>query len=903
MSLSPFRLAFMVAFLFLLPLCLEVKSDDAVWNPIQRCYVSPPPPVVEVLPLPPYPIPPTTWDILGPFPLGARELGADPLEAYGGIEGIPRGGDLTYPSELADGGRVGWREVDANENGSLSLSFPEIRWEPLEEAHGTAGILFQGWALGDFTVRENGTYLARCLSTGSFFVDHIRVPGDRYGDGYAWFPVHLTAGTHTIRVKIGGLTTDHFHCSFKEPPPPLFVLPGDDTLPDILEGELVSDWLSIPLLNTTDRWIRGIQVSLEDAPFSLASTCEILGRCGPAPDLAPGQAFPLVVRLNRLVDEALSRERITVDESSCPLTFTIVVHAQEISPLRHSVKLRCRTLDQSFKFTFLGYDRSVQYAGARAPLGSCPYDPNGFPEVWGCPVLLSTHGAGVRAENKADVYRSRDDLWVLTPTGRRRFGYDWEGPGRLNALQALYALPSLILNRATALDGKKGDPHRILFAGHSMGGHGAMSLSLRYPDRALLAAPAAGWIKFQHYLPYFLRLGDSFVDPTLRGILESAISEHDNDLYATNMVGIPFLGRTGGDDDNVPPWHLRRMVRILEGFGVDATLSEIPGKGHWWTGVADDEEMSDFFSRFQNGFPPSPPSFTLTLLNPASMESKGGVSVNQLIIPYRVGRIHANQVGPLLDLSTENIRTMTFGGGSWSTHNRLPREIQIDGDLFHMTSPTTFCHVQSWEICTQAQMEERKTQRGKGRYGPARQVLERPFLIVYGTMGTTEETRSRLTQAVWLANDWYLRSRGQTSVQPDTAIQDISQWDENFILVGGPSTNSLSARLSPSFPVLFKGRHFIVGDRLFNTPQTGIQFLAPIPQGAKGESQLALVLAGTDEEGFRKTFQVFPSASGTTIPDYLVLGSDFGWLGAGGLLGAGFWDNDWSYNPIMGTLR
>lgn len=63
---------------------------------------------------------PARWDVIGPFPYSSRELGADSLEAFGGILGIPRGDNATYPSELAStwgtytGGRVGWKEVNTS---------------------------------------------------------------------------------------------------------------------------------------------------------------------------------------------------------------------------------------------------------------------------------------------------------------------------------------------------------------------------------------------------------------------------------------------------------------------------------------------------------------------------------------------------------------------------------------------------------------------------------------------------------------------------------------------------------------------------------------------------------------------------------------------------------------------
>ncbi len=48
---------------------------------------------------------PTVWDVVGPFPFAYRELGSDPLVAFGGIDGIPRADNSTYPSEVVNGGR------------------------------------------------------------------------------------------------------------------------------------------------------------------------------------------------------------------------------------------------------------------------------------------------------------------------------------------------------------------------------------------------------------------------------------------------------------------------------------------------------------------------------------------------------------------------------------------------------------------------------------------------------------------------------------------------------------------------------------------------------------------------------------------------------------------------------
>ena len=45
----------------------------------------------------------------------------------------------------------------------------------------------------------------------------------------------------------------------------------------------------------------------------------------------------------------------------------------------------------------------------------------------------------------------------------------------------------------------KPSPDGVIFAGHSMGGHGAWHLATHYPDRALAIVSLAGWIKKEEY--------------------------------------------------------------------------------------------------------------------------------------------------------------------------------------------------------------------------------------------------------------------------------------------------------------------------------------------------------------------------------------------------------------------
>ena len=53
-------------------------------------------------------------------------------------------------------------------------------------------------------------------------------------------------------------------------------------------------------------------------------------------------------------------------------------------------------------------------------------------------------------------------------------------------------------------------------------------------------------------------------EPALRQIMHSSFAEHDVDYGVGNLKGLEVLARAGSNDGTVPPWYVRRMVRMLQ---------------------------------------------------------------------------------------------------------------------------------------------------------------------------------------------------------------------------------------------------------------------------------------------------------------------------------------------------
>jgi hypothetical protein len=149
-----------------------------------------------------------------------------------------------------------------------------------------------------------------------------------------------------------------------------------------------------------------------------------------------------------------------------------------------NISLLCKEFspNQPFTFTFLGFDGSVQYSAVIPPLTTCDS------LSAGCPILFSTHGATVDASSPTwtGAYQPQTQAWVLLPTNRGAFGFDWQGPGRVDGLVALASFVANLPGVPPALRSVyAANPRSIFFAGHSMGGHGCLVFSTAYADRSV----------------------------------------------------------------------------------------------------------------------------------------------------------------------------------------------------------------------------------------------------------------------------------------------------------------------------------------------------------------------------------------------------------------------------------
>lgn len=351
------------------------------------------------------------WHFLGPFVIGKSEVDGDPVEALGGIHNASKQRfqkKTRYASELFPSGELTWKVYEQSRQQEYVQIQPQLNWNELVNSLGSTGITeWQGWVVGEFAVNENNLNIGvQCLGVHTVYIDGTPVTGDVYRREQFWSSVQLSKGIHKLYIRLRAKGVQVFQCQLNVAASTFDIL-KPHYLPDVYDGHLFSGLVSLPVSNLhSTRWLHIVKVTLQGQPSETALSITKIDNKHFR--IAPGQTRPVIFQLStddpKLLDSC----------NELHLKLKITTSDEQVV---YPVTLRCRQKGESFLFTFLDHDGSVQHAAAIEPL------------VWKdggmSPVLLSLHGTTVPAQNQADSYKRMvggkfvfglDKAWVLAPT-------------------------------------------------------------------------------------------------------------------------------------------------------------------------------------------------------------------------------------------------------------------------------------------------------------------------------------------------------------------------------------------------------------------------------------------------------------------------------------------------------
>lgn len=620
-----------------------------------------------------------------------------------------------------------------------------------------------------------------------------------------------------------------------------FVQASDATLPDLLVGEQGNHWVGVTVVNPSHDRLRG---TLE-AQVDTGSTSRTLFDVPPM----TFRKVAVTVQVPGGLKAGEASLKVSLDGNTS--TFKLRV----LDPLA------------VHKRTFVSnVDGSVQYYAV---------NPAQKPAAENA-LVLSLHGASVEALGQASAYSSKDWVTLVAATNRRPYGFDWEEIGRLDALEVL----------ADAGKRYAHDPLRVSLTGHSMGGHGTWQVGLTHPDQWAAIAPSAGWESFFSYggTP-------TFKDEGVEGMISRALAPAKTLTLARNSLHYPVYVLHGDADDNVPVTEARTMRDALT-FHPSLTYHEHPGGSHWWgNDCVDWPGIFDLFKTAKRKTQQEVFEYEFATANPAVSGSCHWTTVEQQVAPLQLSALRTRRSSLGIEVWTKNVARLTVD------LRQLPDVVglQIDGQL--VSVPHRATHV------TAKNVFGRWTTQGIGKHdksalrsGPFKQVFNRRMVFVYGT----RDEGQLLRLAVAVAEGMGYRGNGQVEVVADTEFKPTDFKGRNVVFFGNARTNAAWGALDTRSQVLVSPGEVSVGGRKVRS--LGLVSLEVRPNMADPTSLVGFVGVSGDP-ALRLAERLAYWGSGVAYPDWIVMEAGDVLSGVGGIVAAGFFANDWSFNPKDAVWR
>ena len=676
-----------------------------------------------------------------------------------------------------------------------------------ESIDGNAVVAFARIALG-----PNERLVATPDFTSRLWTQSSIQPGDAYGERKSLLPLSVAGNIAEIAVLLGpsrGATRLRLYKTDR----PVVLNLADLTFPTLLVGRSEELPIGLPLVVTDLDTLTNVSVSvLEDENWH--STTRV------SPSLVGGAATQVSALLRPKRIWSVEDEEISV---------TVRVDADElVSGYEQTFSLPVGDPSDAYRRTFDStVDGSVQYYGVREPSETTAAEQYG--------LVLSLHGAAVEAVNLAQSYTPKDWTYIITPTNRRPFGFDWEEWGRFNALASLaHAKSSFAI-----------DPTKVHLVGHSMGGHGTWHVGSSTPTHFATLGPSAGWDSFYTY-------GGT---PRPEGAFARARAHSTTLNYLSNIARRGVYVIHGTADNNVPLSQGWGMFRAAEAHTDDIEMHREEGANHWWDNPATDGvDCVDWPPLFEfmkaRRLDPLETNFDFRSEGPSYSATHSYLTVISTESVMSDFELSSREVDGELTLTTTNVAAMSIDGTALT--ERGVTSLLVDGETVALDSGVIELGIPS--------LKQGDT------YGPFNQVFRRPFCLLYAS---DESAYAKVAR--YYASYWQLFGNGRTCGIATTDPLNVPE-GTNTVLLGGTPTDGMQAA-----GIDWSGQALSIGD---DTISRGI--LASIRPTSDGLT--AVFVTSPGDEHWLTYFVPFNSRSG--MPDYFL------WQ-PNEFVSAGFYDTNW----------
>lgn len=755
--------------------------------------------------------------------------------------------------KFSDSASSVWRKITAEENGwfssdSLGNAYVYIRYKSEKEEI----VLLEGMGHG-------GVYVNGIAHSGNPYrmQDNFDPWGPRFD--YSLLPIKMHKGVNEMLFLCnrGGVLKVKMHRGAKG----FTLIDTDLTIPDLIVNEKIDAYGAIPIINASEEVFSGLQIK--------TSVQGSKAEYSPVKQINPLSVYKTPFNI-----------KLPVQQNTGKIKFTIELVKKENEKeevlASKTIELNVVNAGDKHKETFISnLDGSVQYYAVTPP------------ENLNCkPALfLSLHGAGVEAINQAQAYNYKNWGYVVCPTNRRPYGFNWENWGRLDGLE-VYGI---------AMEKFNIDKNRVYLTGHSMGGHGTWQLGVNYADKFAAIGPSAGWISIWSY-----RMRQSADSSDIKSMLMRSAKQSDTYAFSTNLKQNGIYIIHGDADDNVPPSQAKSMMENLSKFHKDYVYYEQPGAGHWWDNsdepgadCVDWMPMFDFFAHHSvpdkekikmidfttSNLAVSSSNYWIEILNQPEQQKLSKVTI-------KVEPGNRKFIGTTSNVERMSIDASMLSAGKPATVNldeQVISDVQIPADKKIYVAKENG----KWKLSSK-QSEENKY---PGRCGNFREALNYKVVFVYGTNGNKEENIWAYEKARLDAEKMWYQGNGSIEVISDKQFDPVKYSERSVVLFGNSKTNTAWNLLLKDSPVQVDDKKVKIGNKEYKGKDLSCLLIRP---RTDSKTASVAVVAGTGIDGMKLANLAQYSHPYLNFPDVIVYNSEVLQSDEAGVKYIGYFGNDWS---------
>lgn len=466
---------------------------------------------------------------------------------------------------------------------------------------------------------------------------------------------------------------------------------------------------------------------------------------------------------------------------------------------------------------FSEVDGSVQPYALSLPEGVDPLSGKRWP------LYVKLHGRANTMNETNFISRhegkplAEGQTWIqLDVYGRGNNAYRWAG--ETDVFEAIKDV-----GRRFRIDSK-----RITLHGFSMGGAGAWHLGLHYPGKWSSMGAGAGFVDFYRYQK------QSEQRPTWQ---HQNLTIYDTINYALNAANLPVVGYGGENDSQLLSG--RMMKQAADEVGVDLKLLIGKGMGHKFDDVNLKTFMEFHAAASKKGRPSSQGRDEIRFSTHTLKYNKcDWLTIQEIDDVYVPATVTAKRDDDgTMKISTENI--MAFSVSRDVAQNLIADESDVlpcvnaaEGLLpeVYYTRGSDGWEVLSYQdsLSFTANLQRNKRH---NLQGPIDDAFMSSFVCVTPT--GTPQSKEHSAWVEWTLErfrtefDQWMRAR--LPEVKDSDLNDEQFRNNNLILFGDPSSNSVLMKVLPGLPIQWEGKAITVNGIRYDTSTHGLCMIFPNP--------------------------------------------------------------------------